>query len=127
MAAVGRSSVLVVSSVAAVSAGELVLLLVVWAVALMPAVVTALKGHLALFVAGFLLLGLVWLIAAFRLARPNSFWARRFYGPEKLERSQARYPDVDVSAPDRAGFVVAATFGVFGAIVLAGFVAAVAW
>lgn len=113
------------SWVAAVSAGELVLFLVVWAVALTPAVVTALKGHLALFVLGFLLLGLVWLIAAFRLARPNSFWARQFYGPEKSERSQSRYPGVDVSAPDRAALVMAAVFGVFGTVVLAGFVAAV--
>jgi len=37
-----------VSWVASVSVGELVLFLVVWAVALKPAVVTALKGHLAL-------------------------------------------------------------------------------
>jgi len=119
------SSVLGVSWVGAVSAGEFVLVLVVWAVVLTPAAVTALKGHLALFVAGFLLLGLVWLIAAVRLARPNSFWARRFYGPEKLERSQSRYPDIDVSAPDRAGLVMLAVFGVFGAMGLAGFVAAV--
>jgi len=82
-----------VSWIAAVSAWQLVVALVLWAVALTPAVVTVLKGHLALFVAGFLLLGLVWIIAAFRLARPNSFWARRFYGPEKLERSKLRYPD----------------------------------
>jgi hypothetical protein len=114
-----------VSWVGAVSAGEFVLFLVVWAAALTPAVVTGLKGHLALFVVGFLLLGLVWLIAAFRLARPNSFWARRFYGPEKLQRSQSRYPDIDMSAPDRAGLVVVAVFGLFGAVVLAGFVAAV--
>jgi len=61
----------------------------------------------------------------FRLARPNSFWAQRFYGPEKLERSQSRYPDIDVSAPVRAGLVMVAVFGVVGAVVLAGVVATV--
>jgi hypothetical protein len=106
------------------SAGEAVVFVAAWAVVLTPAAVTALKGHLALFVAGFLLLGLVWLVAAFRLARPNSFWARRFYGPEKLRRSRSRYPDTDVSAPDRAGLVMAVVFGAFGAVVLGGFVAA---
>jgi hypothetical protein len=115
-----------VSGVAAVSAGEVIVFVAVWAAALTPAVVTALKGHLALFLAGFLLLGLVWLIAAFRLARPNSFWARRFYGPEKLERSRLRYPDIDISAPDRTPLVMAVLFGALGAVVLAGFVAALA-
>ena len=49
-------------------------------------------GIWALLGAGSLLLGFVWMIAAFRLARPNSYWARHFYSPEKLERSRARYP-----------------------------------
>lgn len=65
-----------------------------WALCLAPAVVTALKGHLALFVAGFLTIGAVWLIAALRLARPNSPWARRRYDEEKTQRSRERYPDV---------------------------------
>ena len=30
-------------------------------------------------------MGFVWWIAAFRLARPESWWARRLYGPKKVE------------------------------------------
>ena len=64
-----------------------------WILVLTPAVITALKGQWALFGAGFLLLGMVWAVAAFRLARPDSYWARRFYGPDKLGRARARYPE----------------------------------
>jgi hypothetical protein len=63
-----------------------------------PLIVTALKRHWLLFVAGWLTIGLVWWIASLRLARPDSWWARRFYGPDKLARAQERYglvqPDV---------------------------------
>jgi hypothetical protein len=56
-----------------------------------PLTVTALKRQWLLFVAGWLTIGLVWWIASLRLARPDSWWARRFYGPEKLARAQRRY------------------------------------
>jgi hypothetical protein len=56
-----------------------------------PALVTALKGHWLLFAAGWLVIGVVWMIAAFRLARPESWWARRFYDEGKLARSRTRY------------------------------------
>ncbi len=56
-----------------------------------PATVTALKGQWLLFGAGWFTLGMVWWIAALRLARPNSCWARRFYGADKLARSEHRY------------------------------------
>jgi hypothetical protein len=56
-----------------------------------PATITALKGQWALFAAGWLTLGMVWWIAAPRLARPESWWARHFYAPDKLVRAQARY------------------------------------
>jgi hypothetical protein len=49
------------------------------------------KGQWVLLIAGFVTVGFVWLIAACRLAKPGSYWARRFYGPEKLARSRARY------------------------------------
>jgi hypothetical protein len=66
-----------------------------WAILIVvPAAVTLMKGQNALFAAGLLLLGLVWAIAAFRLARPGSYWARKFYGPDKLKRSVRRYGDV---------------------------------
>lgn len=56
-----------------------------------PPTITALKGHWALFAAGWLTIGFVWWIAALRLARPESWWSRRFYGPDKLARARARY------------------------------------
>jgi hypothetical protein len=56
-----------------------------------PMIVTALKRQWLLFAAGWLTVGLVWWIASLRLARPDSWWARRFYGPDKLARAQRRY------------------------------------
>jgi hypothetical protein len=63
-----------------------------WAVLiLIPLTVTALKRHWLLFAAGWLVIGPVWWFAAFRLARPDSWWAIRFYGDEKLARARLRY------------------------------------
>jgi hypothetical protein len=56
-----------------------------------PATITWKKGQRAAFWLGFLLTGVVWLVAACRLARPDSPWARRFYGPEKMERARRRF------------------------------------
>ena len=56
-----------------------------------PLTITALKRHWLLFAAGWLTVGLVWWIASLRLARPESWWARRFYGSDKLARAQRRY------------------------------------
>jgi len=56
-----------------------------------PAAIVALKGQWLLFAAGWLTLGMVWWIAALRLARPQSWWARHRYGPDKLARAQSRY------------------------------------
>lgn len=58
-----------------------------------PATVTALKGQWPLFDHGWHTAGLVWWIAGFRLARPESWWARNLYGPAKLARAEARYPE----------------------------------
>ncbi|MDP8942570.1 MAG: hypothetical protein M3N16_00370 [Actinomycetota bacterium] len=55
------------AGVAAISAGQLLFVFAACAVVLTPAVVTVLKGHLALFVAGFLFVEIIWLLAAFRL------------------------------------------------------------
>ncbi len=62
-----------------------------------PATITGLKGQWGLFAAGWLTLGMVWWIAALRLARPRSWWARHLYGPDKLARAQSRY---DATASD---------------------------
>jgi protein-S-isoprenylcysteine O-methyltransferase Ste14 len=57
-----------------------------------PAGITWSKGQRAAFFLGFLLVGMIWIVAACRLARPSSWWARRFYGPEKLRRAEERFP-----------------------------------
>lgn len=65
-----------------------------WVVVIIgPAIVTALKGQWVLFGAGFFTIGTVWWITSLRLARPESWWARHLYGPEKLARAEARYPE----------------------------------
>jgi hypothetical protein len=56
-----------------------------------PAGITWSKGQRAAFFLGFCLLGMVWVVAACRLARPSSWWARRFYGPEKMQRALNRF------------------------------------
>jgi hypothetical protein len=58
-----------------------------------PGTVTVLKGQWPLFDAGFSWTGFVWWIAAFRLARPESWWARHLYGGARLARARARYPE----------------------------------
>lgn len=66
----------------------LLVLLVVFGV---PAGITWSKGKRAEFFAGWITVTLVWWITIFRLARPSSWWARRFYGPGKMQRAIARY------------------------------------
>jgi hypothetical protein len=60
-------------------------------VVVMPAGITWSKGQHAVFFLGFFLPGTVWVVAACRLARPSSWWARRFYGPEKMQRALNRF------------------------------------
>ncbi len=69
-----------------------------FAIVLGPMTVTALKGQWLLFVAGWLTIGVVWLIAACRLARPGSWWDRHVYGPGKQERARRRYPTTSSEA-----------------------------
>ena len=79
--------VLGVSTAAAIAYGVAVfgVLLVI------PGTVVLMKGQRALFLGGLLFGGLVWWIAALRLGRPDSWWARRFYDGEKLARARRRY------------------------------------
>jgi hypothetical protein len=56
-----------------------------------PVTVAEMKGNDILVGAGWFTLGITWWIAAFRLAKPGSWWARHFYGPRKLARSEARW------------------------------------
>jgi hypothetical protein len=66
-------------------------LIVIFGIFLVPAAVLLAKAHIAVFVLGLLTMGLVWIVACWRLARPRSWWAKRFYGAEKLQRAHARY------------------------------------
>jgi hypothetical protein len=72
---------------------------------LVAVVVCLLKGKV-----GWGLLGLpfsaVAMVGAVRLARPGSWWARRFYSESKAARSQARWPQ-GASAGDRPWSFVA--------------------
>jgi heme O synthase-like polyprenyltransferase len=108
---------------ATLSALEVLYVIGLWLLVLTPAVVVALKGHIALFVIGFLTIGMVWLVGAFRLARPNAPWARRFYGPEKMRRSEARYPHVAPGTSSNAIVALGIALGAFGVVFLGGFVA----
>jgi hypothetical protein len=58
-------------------------------------VVLLLKKKFGLFLLGFATFGYAWVVGAIRLAKPDSLWAKRFYGIEKMRRSRER------SAADR--------------------------
>ena len=66
------------------------------------------KGKWITGVVGFLLWP-VGLVGTVRLARPDSPWARRLYGPEKMERARARFaPKAPAGDPAAAGGTVRA-------------------
>jgi hypothetical protein len=77
---------------------RLLVLVILIVVVGIPAGISWCKGQRAAFFLGFFLLGMVWVIAACRLARPSSWWARRFYGPEKMQRALRRF-DSGTSMP----------------------------
>lgn len=65
------------------------------ALGLIPSVICWLKGKRRWAVIGFFS---AWhIVAAFRLAKPESWWARRFYDDAKLDQSRARF------APEASG------------------------
>ena len=70
---------------------RLVVLSILIVVVGIPAGITLSKGQVAAFFLGFVLMGLIWVVAACRLARPSSWWARRLYGPEKMQRAVSRF------------------------------------
>ncbi len=61
-------------------------------------VINALKGKWGFVALGFLL-GWAWLAGAIRLAKPDSFWARRWYGLEKMQRARERFAEAPGSTP----------------------------
>jgi hypothetical protein len=71
---------------------ERLLILIVLSVMVgIPAGITCSKGRWVAFVLGFLLVGIIWWITACRLAHPSSWWARRFYGPDKMQQAMNRF------------------------------------
>jgi hypothetical protein len=69
---------LLVAAVVAVSAGA--------------AIVCALKGKWAFFFLSILLWPVVPVIGAIRIAKPTSWWARRYYDTEKRRQARERFP-----------------------------------
>jgi hypothetical protein len=68
-------------------------LIAIWIIASPFVVVGCLKGRYALSVVGlFLLFGIPAILVGTRLARPDSWWAKRYYGEEKLAQASHRYP-----------------------------------
>lgn len=68
----------------------------IFAVLLGPVTVAEMKGNDILVGAGFFTQGITWWIAAFRLAHPESWWARHFYGPRKMARAEARWGEEEL-------------------------------
>jgi hypothetical protein len=70
-----------------------VALLTIWIIMSPFVVVGCLKGRYALSIVGvFVLFGVPAILAATRLARPDSWWAKRFYDEAKLIQTGHRYP-----------------------------------
>jgi hypothetical protein len=66
-------------------------LTVLWVV---PIVITAMKGKQGMVLAG-VFFHPCWWVGAIRLAKPDSYWARRFYDDDKLYRAHDRFPAPD--------------------------------
>lgn len=72
------------------SAVLVVVLVVVIGAELGSLVVCGLKGKQGLTALG-IFFHPCWWVGAIRLAKPESWWARKVYGPEKRERADARF------------------------------------
>lgn len=78
-------------------------MLALWAALwLVPAVISFMKGHYVEGALGFFAFPLFSWFGAIRLAKPDSVWALRRYGPEQLARSRQRYGTKAGSAPEAA-------------------------
>lgn len=67
-----------------------VVVVVLVLVYLVPLALTAAKGKYGLVLLG-ILLHPAWWFGAVRLAKPQSFWARRFYGDQKMNDALQRH------------------------------------
>lgn len=69
---------------------RIIALITLMVLVVIPVGVTLSKKLWVEFLLGCFLPG-VWIIGSFRLARPSSWWARRFYGREKMQRAERRF------------------------------------
>ena len=69
---------------------EAIVLIVILLIAIALVTINVLKGKPWLAAVG-LIVHLCWYVGAIRLAKPDSWWARRYYGADKLHRSQLRF------------------------------------
>ena len=67
-----------------------VLAAVTVAVSAVTGTITAMKGKWGFLVAGFFV-GIFWLVGSIRLAKPGSYWYRRFYDEDKRTGADARF------------------------------------
>jgi hypothetical protein len=67
------------------------MLVTLWMLTLPFVIVGCLKGRYVLSIGGFVLFGIPAVLAAVRLARQDSWWARRFYDDYELRRAADRY------------------------------------
>lgn len=68
-------------------------LIYIWIIASPFVIVGCLKGRYALSIVGlFVLFGIPAILAGARLARRDSWWAKRFYDDDQLARTVQRYP-----------------------------------
>jgi hypothetical protein len=60
------------------------------AIILAVVVVCALKGKWGFVALGFVL-PILWFVGAVKIAKPNSFWARRYYGDATMSESEQHF------------------------------------
>jgi len=80
-----------VTSIAASSDAAAEYVVYIWMLVIGAGIITWLKAHRIAFVLGLFTIGLTWVVAACRLAKPDSFWARHAYGDKQRARARARY------------------------------------
>jgi hypothetical protein len=70
--------------------------------------IAVLKGKYVLAAIGIVVPFWAWPVAAVRLAKPHSVWARSFYGEAKMGRAVERYGQEETPEPDPRMTVLAA-------------------
>jgi len=79
--------------------GRAILITILFAAVVALLVINLLKGKPGMALAG-LVIHVTWYIGAVRLAKPNSWWARRYYvgeAEDKLQRAVARHGEAELN------------------------------